>query len=245
MAWLIIASIGTVGLVATWIIYGRLIVLQTKIWTLAKRGFHLVEHIGTNRVRTYFYLRPKDNKFDFKSGFYVHYPETATKTGNLMPKPPLPPKGPLWKFKKPEELDKLDQMDAEEAAKLEKQINKLVYDSNAVTLRWGIPIITYVGNSPYPVNFEEPDKEYGAQVIKDVYIRLLATEQYGFMRKMIIIGVLVMGVTALALLLLYFAYRTNGSNMAMCIQNWNSTITSLTTCTAKLAVKEATSVVLI
>jgi len=222
--WLIISSMGTVGLVLILIMFGKLLSLQVRIWFLARRGFHLVEHIGTNKIRTYFYLRPTDNKFEFRSGFYMHYPETTTKTEEI-----LKPAPSGWKFRK------LDDIDAKEGAELQERISKLVYDTNAVTLRWGIPVITYVGNSPYPVNFAEPQKEYGAQVIRDIYIRLLATEQFGFMKKIITIGVLILGVIALALLLLGWAYSSAATNTGACLSNLNATVTNLVTCTAQHA----------
>jgi hypothetical protein len=229
LSWLIIASLGTVLFAAVMILFGRLIKLQIKVWFLAKRGFHLIEHIGTNRVRSYFYLRPQDNKFDFKSGFYLHYPETTTKAESFMPKTPGG-----YKFSKISDLAETD-----EGERLRERINKLIYDNSAVTLRWGIPIITYVGNSPYPINFQEPDKEYGAQVIRDVYIRLLATEQYGLMKKIMMIGLILFGVIAVALILLYMAYKSNSGNMAVCLANLNSTAQNLVTCTAQMAAKAA------
>jgi len=217
LSWLIVGSIGTLLFLATLIFFGKLMKLQMKIWFLAKKGFHLIEHVGTNKVRTYFYLKPNDNKFDFKSGFYLHYPEATTKVRGVMPNTPSG-------FKR------LDQMSEVEGAKLQETVGKLIYDTSAVSLRWGIPIITYVGNSPYPVNFTEPEKEYGAQVIRDVYIRLLATEQYGFMKKIITIGMIILGVIAVALILIYFGYRSQAGNTAMCMANWNSTAQSLINC---------------
>jgi hypothetical protein len=225
MAWLIVGTIGTVLFFVLLIIFGRLIKLQVKIWLLARRGFHLVEHIGMNKVRSYFYLRPKDNKFDFKSGFYIHYPETTTKTSSF-----LPPTPGGYKFLKFSEL-----AETAEGDKLTEIVGKLVYDTNAITLRWGIPIITYVGNSPYPVNFSEPKTEYGAQVIRDVYIRLLATEQYGLMKKIIMIGLLVGAGILIALVLLYFAYKSNASNLGLCLYNLNSTSQQLLSCAVKAA----------
>ena len=243
MAWLIVASFGTVLLFATWMFYGKLIMLQTKIWFLAKRGFHLVEHVGTNKVRSYFYLRPKDNKFDFKSGFYIHYPETTTKTDNLV-KPVPKDLNSGFKFRKVSDM--AENAEEDKAYKeLEEKISKLVYDVEAVTLRWGIPIITYVGNSPYPVNFAEPDKEYGVQVIRDVYIRLLATEQYGFMRKIITIGLILFGVIAVALIAIYFVTKTNAGNLGVCLNTFNSTITQLVDCTAKQSLVSAANGVVV
>ena len=225
MAWLIVGTIGTILFIVLMIIFGKLIKLQVKIWFLARKGFHLVEHVGMNKVRTYFYLRPKDNKFDFKSGFYLHYPETTTKASGLLPSTP---KG--YRF-----LKFSDIAETAEGDKLSEIVKKLVYNSDAITLKWGIPIITYVGNSPYPVNFSEPKTEYGAQVIRDVYIRLLATEQYGLMKRIIMIGLLVGAGILIALVLLFFAYKSNAGNLNLCLYNLNSTTQNLLACSIKAA----------
>lgn len=225
VGWLIVGSASFLFLIGMMVIFGKLMLLQMKIWILAKRGFHLVEHIGNNRVRNYYYLKPSNNKFDFKSGFYLHYPETTTKTSQLLPSSP---KG--WIFKKIS-----DEANDEQINKLKEDISKLVYDSNAVTLRWGIPIITYVGNNPNPINFSEPEKEYGAQVIRDVYIRLLATAQFKDLKRIITLMLIIMGVTAACLLALYFTYKQNASNLGSCLATFNSTITNLMHCTAEKA----------
>ena len=226
LVWLVVGTIGTLLFFAVMVMFGRLIKLQMKIWFLAKRGYHLVEHIGTNKVRTYFYLRPNDNKFEFKSGFYIHYPETTTKADAVIPKTPR--KGYSF-FKLSEVANDV------EIEKLRETVGKMVFDHSAVTLRWGIPIITYVGNSPYPVNFAEPEKEYGAQVIRDLYVRLLATQNYDFMRKIIMIGLIVIAAVAIGLILLYVGYSGANANANLCLHNWNSTANNLIECTRTLA----------
>lgn len=205
--------LGNTILVLLLAVFGRLIILQVKIWFLAKRGYHMVEHIGTNKVRTYYYLKPDQNKFDFNSGFYMHHPETSTKTDTLLKAVPKDAK-----FTK---LDKLN--DAEEYAELKKTIDRLVYHVDAVTLRWGIPIITYVGKDPHPIDFKERNREFGAQVIRDMYIRILATQQYGLMQKMIIWMVVALFACALVGLALYLAYNSLHGDLNMCIANWNTT----------------------
>jgi hypothetical protein len=225
LVWLAVATLFSVLFFFVMIMFGKLIKLQMKIWFLAKRGFHLVEHIGTNKVRTYFYLKPNDNKFEFRSGFYLHYPETTTKTSAVIPRTP---KG--YSFFKLSDV-----ANDKESERLKETVSKLVYDTNAVTLRWGIPIITYVGNNPNPINFQEPEKEYGAQVIRDIYVRLLATQNYDFMRKMIMIGLIVIGATAIGLVLLYMGYSGANNNMNLCIHNWNTTANNLLTCSKTLA----------
>ena len=225
IAWLVVSTIGTALFVICLVMFGKLMKLQMKIWFLAKKGYHLVEHIGNNKVRTYFYLKPVDNKFEFKSGYYMNYQETTTKSEAIIPKP-----------KRGQGFFRLsDEVNNQEIDRLRETVTKMVYDNSAVTLRWGIPTITYVGNDPYPVNFQERDKQYGAQVIRDIYIRLLATEQYDFMRKIITIGLVVMAAIAIALFLLYLAYKGEVTNLNLCINNWNSTAQQFLECSKTLA----------
>jgi len=203
--------LGNTALVLLLAVFGRLMILQLKIWMLARRGYHMVEHIGTNKVRTYYYLKPDQNKFDFNSGFYMHHPETSTKTDSLL-------KDVKASFKK---ID--DMKDDEEYKVLQDKISKLVYDVDAVTLRWGIPIITYVGKDPHPIDFKERNREFGAQVIRDMYIRILATTQYGMLQKMMIWCIVALFAVAIVCGLLYVAYNSIHADLNMCIVNWNST----------------------
>lgn len=221
IGWLIIGTVSFFVSVFTWIVFGRICWLQMRIWMLAKRGYHLVEHIGLNKVRTYYYLKPNDNKFDFKTGFYLHQPDSITKTDDVLQKTPKE----FGSFRK---FDKID--DSKEYAKLEEKVKKWNYALDAVTLKWGIPIITYVGTDANPVNFTEKDKKYSAQVIRDIYIRLLATQQFGFLKKVIMIGTIALCVIALVLLGFYFIYKGQVSNMGSCIQAWNATQSQLVSC---------------
>lgn len=217
--WLVLGSLSIILIFFLFVFFGKLMWLQFRVWLLAKRGYHQVEHIGLNKVRTYYYLRPRDNKFDFKDGFYLHIPETVTKTDSILSKVP-------FGIRKMDDKD----VDKEEYERLERKITSLVYEMDAVTLRWGIPTITYVGNDPNPVKFGEHEKVYGAQVIRDIYIRLLATQQYKKFMKIIIVGVMALVGIMVVLFLLYLALKSNSNNLAVCLADLNSTKTQLVNC---------------
>jgi hypothetical protein len=219
--WLLVGTIGFFGFVTLLLMFGGLIWLQVRIWMLAKRGYHLVEHIGLNKVRTYYYLKPNDNKFDFKTGFYMHQADATTKTNTILQSTP----SEFGTFKN---LDKVS--DEQEYKRLQEKVEKWNYSLDAVSLKWGIPIITYVGNDANPVNFTEAGKKYSAQVIKDVYIRLLATQQFNFLKKIILIGVVAMCVIGICLFLLWQLYKGQVQNTGACISAWNSTQYQLIQC---------------
>lgn len=221
MVWLIISTMGFLLLLILLIFFGKLLLLQVKIWLLAKRGFHQVEHIGTDRVRRYFYLRPRDNKFDFLKGFYLHIPETTTKVGEVLKGVP--------KFYKTKNLD-TPIIDKSEYERLAGVMSSLVYKVDAVTLRWGIPTITYVGNDPNPVLFSERGKVYGAQVIRDVYLRLLATQKYDEFRKWLKYAVFGIAGLTVVLILYYFLFSTTQGNLNTCLTGFEGAKNELVTC---------------
>ena len=237
MLWLGLGTVSFIMVIVLIAFFGRLMSLQFKIWLLAKKGYHQVEHIGLNKVRTYYYLRPKDNKFDFKSGFYLHIPETVTKVSEVIPKIP-----------KDLVMKKLDDPGADTAQfkALSDKINSLNYNMDAVSLRWGIPTITYVGNDPNPVLFGEHEKVYGAQVIRDIYIRLLATQQYKKLEKLIVIGVIALAFIGVALVLLYLGYNGNGKHLATALSMLNESQRNYAVClntTAKILAQNSTMVI--
>jgi hypothetical protein len=235
--WFIIGTISFLLLVVLLLFFGKIILLQMKIWLLAKRGFHQVEHIGTDRVRRYFYLRPRDNKFDFLKGFYLHIPETTTKVGDVMKGVPK-----FYKNKILKDDVKSKVIDKSEYEGLAKVMSGLIYKVDAVTLRWGIPTITYVGNDPNPVYFAEREKVYGAQVFRDVYLRLLTTQKYDEFRKWLKYAVFgIMGLVVV-LILYYLLFNSSQGNLGICLNNLDNTKDSLVGCvnnTAKLMVQVA------
>lgn len=221
--WLITGTISFVLLIALLVFFGKIIKLQMKIWFLAKRGYHLVEHIGINKVRSYFFLKPVDNKFDFNSGFYIHEKNKVSKSSSFMQEAPV-----SFKFKGMNEPSP-EQQDAE-FEKLKETAKSFVYKMEAVTLKWGIPVITYYGNNPQPVDFEGKETEHSAQLIRDVYIRLLTTIHYGTLKKLVMWAIIAGFAVTVVLLLMYLAISKQGQTIGMCVSNWNLTQSQLISC---------------
>jgi hypothetical protein len=235
---LILGAISFVLLLAQTFLFGKLNWLQFRIWLLAKKGYHMVEHIGLDKVRNYFYLKPDNNKFDFKKGFYMHIPEATTKIRD----------GLIKQTNRAKFMVRTDDaaLDANQYQKLKDTAEKFVYSVDAVTLRWGIPTITYVGKNPYPIIFSEPERQMGAQVLKDMYLRIVATQQYEWAKKMITIGLIVVAANVLVLLALWFVTKGNASNLGFCQANLNDTGRQLLDCvnsTARMMAQNSTIIV--
>lgn len=238
--------------------FGRLIFLQLRIWMIARRGYQQVEIIGEDRVRRYYYMRPKDDHFDVNDGFFLFMPDSITKQTAILMKASKA----MAKMKKPaitnEELAKLTEaqrkayLDRFNAEKAEMQkyfdaINNLHYKVDAVTLRWGIPTITYVGNSSEPVNFNDMRKTYDAKTLKDLYLRILLTQKYGLFKKLMVIATIALCFIAGMLFLYYLLFNGQGHNfnvnMNLCLQSWNQTQYQLTQCinqSARIAAQNST-----
>ena len=146
------------------IFFGNVIWLQFRIWILAKRGYHVVEHIGEDNVRRFYYMRPKDQHFDINDGFMLFMPDSITKQQGILKKFDKRllfdghriPQEVFEKLdlKQKETYLKLYEADKKEAKEYYDAVNNLHYYVDAVTLRYGIPTVTYVGTSSEPVNFK-------------------------------------------------------------------------------------------
>lgn len=192
--------------VATWIVFGKLIMLQIKRWLLASKGYVEVEHISATKVRNYFLLRPNENRFDFSDGFYHYIPECITRRGDILMKYD---KSFLSKIPeiKPEELNGLSDKEQEEYKRrvlsewnemknLYKVVSNMFYDPQLLNRKFGMPIITYYADNPDPLNPAQRDKSYGSGVIKDMYLRLLLTQRYKDFK--LIIGVMLIALVVIA-----------------------------------------------
>ena len=229
--------------------FGKLIWLQMRIWILASRGYVQVENIGEDKVRRYYYLRPKNNKFDIKKGFYLFFPETMTKTTILLKKidPDMLvkqpeyydtlfdrlPKGEQDKFKKKAEAEKKQYME------LYSYISKLVYNVDAVTLRWGIPTVTYYGTDPNPVLFSDRKKVYDAGVLNDMYLRILLTQKYSVFKKWMIITVIALAIIAILIFAIFSTLSNQAKTIKACIYELNDTTNKLLTCVNETATTQA------
>lgn len=214
--------------VLTWIFFGRLIKLQVKRWVLASRGYVEVEHISPTNVRNYFILRPRDSKFDLSGGFYHYIPETLTRKGVLIKKFD----NALLSKSEPDvdlrDLDGLSDNEKEEYLRklraewlelknLFNVISRLNYDPERLTRKMGMPVITYYGDNPDPINFADREKVYGSGVIKDMYLRLLLTQRYKDFRLFLIIGLVSIVLFALASIGLYSLHASDTVNFGRCV----------------------------
>jgi glutaredoxin len=217
-----------------WVIFGKLISLQIKRWMLASRGYVEVEHISPTNVRNYFILRPKDSKFDMSSGFFHYIPECLNRKGQI-----------LKKFDKellnksnpeidPKEVEGLSDSEREEYVKrltaewIElKNVYKVIvdrkYDPELLTRKMGMPVITYYGDNPDPINFSDRKKVYGSGVIKDMYLRLLLTQRYKDFRMFAIIVTVSLVIVAVCVVGLYSLHNSDVKNFARCVTLFNQT----------------------
>jgi len=220
--------------------FGRLIWLQMRIWLLAKRGYQQIEIIGKDNVRHYFYLRPMGDKFDINDGFYMFKPDTMTKVPHLLQRmnknlaskfPDLDEK--ILKNLKDKEVDMVMERykaEKEEYMRLVEKVDMLKYKIDVVTLRWGIPTLTYYGDNPEPIDFKEPKKIYDAKVLKGVYLRILLTQRYNEFKKWIMWGVIALCVIAVVLVIYYFLFKSNATTISQCMTNLNFTNGQLVQC---------------
>lgn len=245
-----------IALGLTWIIFGKLIRLQIKRWFMASKGYVEVEHISDTKVRNYFILRPSKNKFDIADGFYHYIPECVTRKGDILRK-----FDPSFLTKVPEipeeDLEGLNDKDKEAYTKrvkaeweelkgLYKVISNIKYDPQLLNRKFGMPVITYYGDNPDPMNYSERTKSYGSGVIKDMYLRLLLTQRFKdfqwIMMLMLAIGV----VTAIAVFGLWRVHLTDSSNYHSCLTMLNASQDrwiELTNRTIQASVQSSTIVV--
>lgn len=205
---------GTILLVLLLMFFGRLIWLQIKIWLLARRGYMQIDHVGEDKVHRFYYLRPKEGKFDIKGGCYILQDETITKVMEIIKRPA---KG-LGK-----EGEKGDAADNTELAAIIKVVGNLQYNKDAVTLRWGIPTIEYYGDDPQPILHSERKKLYSAGIINNIILKILTMRNFKLFQKWFMIIAIAGGVIAVALIIIGMVMRQNSINMNQCIQILNIT----------------------
>ena len=211
--------------ILTWIIFGRLLMLQIKRWLLASRGYIEVEHISATKIRNYFIMRPSENKFDIGDGFYHYIPECITRKGDIIKKfdksflskvPEIDPSElEGLSDKEQEEFKKRNKAEWEELTGLYKIISKVKYDPQLLNRKFGMSVITYYGDNPDPVNPSDRHKSYGSGVIKDMYLRLLLTQRYKDFKMIMLVLLVSWVITAVSL---FGLYKMNTNSQVM-LQN--------------------------
>jgi hypothetical protein len=205
------------------ILFGRLIKLQFKYWLLAKQGYHKVEHMGIDKVVRTFFLRPKDDHFEFENGIYFQQKDAYMKSSKEVI---FPPEKDLTSKSDDTKLT----AEEKELLKLFKQIGKLKYDSDSVFLQWGIPTIYYVGNDPNPLNPSDRKKVYDSKVMFAYIKRLLLEKEWKFVKRVLTLTIIGFG---LALILGYLSWGNSSKfaeTSASCLQMLNTSQHELVSC---------------
>ena len=230
---ILLGGFSFIALIVFLIMFGKLLNLQMRVWLLAKKGYVQVENIGEDKVRRYYYLRPKNNKFDIDSGFYIFFPETITKTTKIMKR--IDPK---FLVKNPHYYDELfDRLPEKEKANFKKQVemekeqykelyeyvSRLQYSVDATTLRWGIPTVTYYGTNPDPILFSDREKVHDAGVLNDMYLRILLTQKWNMLKKWMIITGIAFCIIAIVMVLIFVTFSKESKQVSACISGMNTT----------------------
>ena len=239
-----VGMVSFVLLIITYALFFRIIWLQLRIFMLAKRGFHLVEHIGEDRVRRYFYLRPNGDKFDFNNGYYIFIPDSSTKMSELMIKPnrrltenQFINDVELAKRVNPKEKEKYIKdckAEYQKYCKIYDALTNLKYSVDAVTLRWGIPTITYYGNQADPIKFQKKQKTYDAKILKDLYLRILLTQKFKEFQKWIKIAALSLLIIGILMFIYVLLLSDSIGSVNSCLELVNQTQIAFQNCQAKL-----------
>jgi hypothetical protein len=210
----IVGFISLIVLVVGLFFFGKLIWHKTKIAAMAKRGFTQVRHIREDMVENYYFIRIKDDHYDFDGGIYMEQKDVKTKTRSLLAKLDY-----RMLSRKTDE-----QFTAEEdqiRAFLKSLENYQVMD--ITTLSWGIPTITYYGNNPNPINPKDVHKVYDAKNIAAMIKRLLLTKEWKLVKMVLYLCAIAIVLWIVLGFLDYGLASSNAKNLAECINNWNST----------------------
>ena len=222
--------ISLILLIAIWIFFGHLIRLQFRRWRLARKGYIEIEHISETNLRQYIIMKPSNNSLYFFEGFFLYDSEAVTRGERTILKD--------YSRKEIEEAINISEdelrtipMPDEERRKrfkeiksLYKRFNKLKFNKEALTFRYGMPIISYYGDKPEPVMFRDLKRNYSSTFIKDMYLRLLLTQRYQDFKKFITFGLIIGGVIGLALLGILFYLKGLALDVKVCHEILNNTL---------------------
>jgi len=215
----------------TFLIFGRLIKLQFKRWFLAGKGYVEVEHVSSTKVRNYFIMKPSNNKFNLDDGFFHYISECVTRKGDIMKKVdksflskmPEFTESELEGMNEKEQKEYKDRIISEwnEMKNLYKVISNLKYDPEHLSRKIGMPVISYYGDNPDPINFAERTKAYGSGVIKDMYLRLLLTQRYKDFQMMIIVLLISWVVMVIVMFGMWRVHLTDATTIKTCVDSLN------------------------
>lgn len=167
------------ALVVIFGLFGKIIMLQTKYWFLAKKGYIKVEHIGEDKVRRTYFLKPNEDKFDIEGGFFAFQKDALIRDTDFFPKI----NKDLLNKKQDNELT----AEEKEYKGLLNALGKFKFSHDAIALNWGVPTIIYYGQDVNPIKPSERKKIYDGKIFKAVYMRLLLLKEWKFIRMAFII----------------------------------------------------------
>lgn len=260
--------ISIILLIFIFAIFGKLIIIQFQRWRLAKKGFVEIEHISETNIRRYFIMRPKSGKFDLLDGFYFYLPEALTKGGDVLKKysedflvdlknDDSSFRSWMKDFFKVSDLSKISDNDllafrkqylaeVKQLREMFDVINKLNFKNEALSWKFGMPMITYYGDNPEPFVFRDKAKTFGSGVIKDAYLRLLMTQRFKDFQLFLVVGLVSLAIIAFALIGLYYMQAGLQQNLAVCQQSLNTSLTGLKSCLdANLPIFQQNSTIII
>lgn len=222
----ILGVISLLALIMMMFFFGKLIKVQFQRWTLARKGYVELEHVSETNLRSYAIVRPKGNKFDINDGFYHYIPEAITRGGDILKKYPKDFLNKLPSMK-PEEIELLPDGEQKDFAKrmraeyeqfksIADMIHKLNFRTEAVSWKFGMPIITYYGDNPDPILFRDRQKTYGSGVIKDMYLRLLLTQRYKDFKFMLTVFLIAIVIVAIANFGFWQLFKSFQADLSSC-----------------------------
>jgi len=189
------------------IMFGKLIKHQIKIWLLRDKGYIQIRHIRDDMNEDNYFIRIKDDHFDFAGGVYLDQKDTKTKSQNILP---------LFNY------DLLSKKIPSEMSELEKQLfeffenikkNKLM---DIKTFSNGISTITYKGTNPNPINYSDIKKVYDAKNIASLIKRILMTKEWKLVRMVLILCAVALCLWVILGFLDYGLANKNATNLANC-----------------------------
>lgn len=210
----VVGIVSFVILMVGLIFFGRLVKHQSKIWLLARRGYTQIRHIKEDMTEKYYFLRIRNDHYNFDDGIYIEQKYTRTKGKTIL--------APLDYGLLAKKEDKF--LTAED-----KQIREFlqsIKDSKVMditTLSWGIPTITYYANIPNPVNVKDIKKVYDAKNIAAMIKRIIMTKEWKLVRMVMLLCILALGLWVILGFLDYGLATKNTANLNMCLYNWNVT----------------------
>lgn len=231
--------VSTLLLIFLLLIFGKLIMIQLQRWRLAKKGFVEVEHVSETNVRRYFILKPKSGKFDVNDGFYFYLPEALTKGGDVLKKyneklaskfDETSPQFQALSDKDKKEFLAGVMAERNQIKEMVDVIKNLNFKNEALSWKFGMPIITYYGDNSEPIVFRDKTKTFGSGVVKDAYLRLLMTQRFKDFQLFLIVGLVSLVIIAFALLLLFYLNNGVAKDLGVCQQTLNTSVQTLKTC---------------